>query len=537
MIYNLYYSKVSKGVYIVDPRRPAPNDDAIYLTDIDHHGPEDSVGNVDNHALYHHIRDALYKIGITDMASFTFQKYDGEVTTLGPYLPSGGYFVGSASVRLVQGFTDNAVRLVRVSDLAEQDFKFKTNTDFLDLDDIKTWANGSEVAVKTEYDQTGSARVLTQTVLDNMPRLNLNDGSGYSVASSDLTAAVNNNTPRGLVMTGISVERTTCTIFQTERSYFSPNRCFFELATSNVRDLGMIGASTGAITMGSALPNSAFVRAQKETHSVTSSLTEIIARIGSQSYTAAPLTAKVSNKFNQFTSVSDTSKYQASDIYATVIYNTTRADAAAIHALLDSRFGVVANREKRVIFDGDSLMCSYGSPRGHSTPYFTDKHLPPRVDIANVGAYGFRFISAVTNVAVRVGAIARADHGDLVVVRYGTNDILADSQTAPQVMTRLEAFLAQLRTVYSGKICVCTIPPGNWGDAVKQQVRLDYNKLLLERAASLNVFIARNNTDPAFTKACINGDTKYTLSVHYTEAGYNRIHELELNDIIAALST
>lgn len=260
------------------------------------------------------------------------------------------------------------------------------------------------------------------------------------------------------------------------------------------------------------------------------------ARFADQVFTglAAP-TAKVSTGFNQFTQVSDTTKYHASDIYATVIYDTVRADATDIHALLGTIFGEVAPRARRIIFDGDSLMCNYGAPRGHNT-WDMDKLLVPRVDFANVATYGFRYASSVTAVATRVGGIARPANNDLVVVRLGANDIPADSQRGAQVLTRLQAWLTQLRTVYSGKICVCTIPLGYWSDATKEGYRTDYNSLLITNAASMSVSVARNDTDAAFTAACIAGDTTYTNDVHYADAGYAKIAEVELIDINAALA-
>lgn len=461
----------------------------------------------------------------------------GGGAVLGPYLPGTPFFAGSASRRLVSGFNSAAVRLVRVNDLAEQDFSFRTDSDFLDLSAISTWAAGSEIAIKTVYDHGGSARTLTQATLANMPRLNLSADNGFAVISADHTAATNNTAPRGLRMTGISLERTTCSIFQTERSYFSTNRCFFELYTSTTRDLGMIGSSTGAITLGAALATSAFVKAQVETHSLVSTASDMTARIADQVFTGlAATTAKASTGFNLFTSVADSSKYQASDIYASVIYDTVRSDAADIHALLGTIFGEVSPRARRIIFDGDSLMCSYGAPRGHSTPWDMDTFLVPRVDIANVATYGFRYASSVTAVATRVGGIARSANNDVVVVRLGTNDILADSQTGAQVLTRLQSWLTQLRTVYSGKICVCTVPPGFWSDATKEGYRTDYNALLISNAASMSVYVARNDTDATFTAACIAGDATYTNGVHYTDAGYARIAQLELDGVNAALA-
>lgn len=145
---------------------------------------------------------------------------------------------------------------------------FNNTTDFLDLAAIADWTGGSEVAVKTVYDQAGSARTLIQTTLANMPSFNPNGENGFATISADHTASTNNSTPRAMRMAGISVERTNCSIFQTERSYFSTNRLFFELTTATVSDLRMGGSSTGIITCGVALPTSAFVKAQIETHSL-----------------------------------------------------------------------------------------------------------------------------------------------------------------------------------------------------------------------------------------------------------------------------
>jgi lysophospholipase L1-like esterase len=481
------------------------------------------------HPLLHAILRTVGRVQQSEKSKMT--------SPFGPYLPGVPFFAGSASRRLVAGFSGPAVRLVRVTDSVEQDFSFGTTNDFLDLAAIAAWAGGSELAVKTVYDQAGSGRTLTQSALVNMPRFNPSGENGFATISADHTAAVNNNTPRGLRMAGISLERTACSIFQTERSYFSTNRLFFELTTSTVSDLRMGGSSTGVITCGAALPTSAFVKAQLETHSLVSSSSSMTARIADQVFSGlAATSAKVSTGFNQFTQVSDATKYQASDIYATVIYDTVRADAADIHSLLGLIFGEKAPRSRRIIFDGDSLMCSYGAPRGHNTPWDMDKLLVPRVDFANVATYGFRYVSSVTAVASRVGAIARAANDDLVVVRLGTNDLLADSQTGAQVLTRLQAWLAQLRTVYAGKIAVCTIPPGFWQDATKEGNRTDYNALLRSNAASMGVYVAANDTDDAFTAACIAGDASLTAGVHYTDAGYAKIAQLELAGINAALS-
>lgn len=447
----------------------------------------------------------------------------------GTYLPGTPYFVGSVARRLVAGFNGPAVRLVRLNDSVESDFPFELTSDNLDLKGIASWAGGSNLAVKTVYDQTGSTRTLTQATAVNMPRFNFAGDNGFAVCSCDTPSSLNNNTPRGLAMSGISLERTTCSIFQTERNYYNPNRCFWELITTvgGARDLGYIGSSTGSLNLGQNLPTTAFQKAQVQTSSVVSSITAIDARLGDQNYLGlTPMTAKVSTGFNINKSTSDVSKFCASDIYATVIYDTVRADAAAIHAQLGTIFGEAGSRAERVIFDGDSLTAGYGANMGKTTPWYTMPKLSKACDMGNFGQFGFRYVSAYPAVATRIGNILRTS--DVLVVRYGTNDI-SNGDTAATIYTSLQTYLTNIRAVVTPKaIVICTIPPNGTYDSTQETTRLSFNTLLRAGVATLGVTLADNDTNPVFTAACRAADPIYTRAIHYTDAGYAFIAGLEL---------
>lgn len=466
---------------------------------------------------------------------------DDTAVVLGPYLPGTPYTVHSASRRMVTGFNGPAVRLYRVSDAIEQDFAFQSVTDLLDLAAIAAWAAGSQLKIKTVYNQMGGTLHLQQATVASMPRFYPNGDNGFSVLANDTPSAGSPNLgSSGMTVASVAIDRSQISVFHTERAYFTPNRIQFELATGAVRDLGIILNSAGAVSINAVtVPATALVKSQVQTNSIVGSLTQTDVRLGDQSYLGlAAQTSKVSTLLNLAKSVSDAGKITASDIYATVIYKEVRSDAATIHALLGTIFGEVAARAKRVVWDGDSLTCSYFGNFGRTRADVQDAFINPKNDLFNVSTYGFRYVSATPAVATRAGNLLRST--DVLVVTLGINDISANGDTGAQVYALLQTYLSTLRAVVSPKIVVCTIPPNAALQASGLTVNaMDFNTLLRTNAAILGVFVGDNYTDSAFNAACFASDLTYTKSpgdIHYTDAGYAKIAELERPGILAAIA-
>ena len=458
--------------------------------------------------------------------------------TLGPYIPGAPHLAFSVSRRLIADFEGSAVRLYRVSDSAEQDFAFKTTTDFLDLSEIDTWAGGSALKIRTIYNQMGGSLHLQQATAANMPRFYPNGDAGFAVMSNDTPGGGNNtNTICGMTVAGVAVDRSQVSIFHTERAYFSPNRCWFELTTSATRDLGIIGASTGAMSSvgAAAMPNTTLLKTQIQTNSVVGSLTQTDVRLGDQTYTGLTAqTSKVSTGLNIGRSVSDSTKQSASDVYAHVVYREVRSDAADIHALLRTIFGEVAARAKRVVWDGDSLTAGYLANFGRNRSSLQDPFIIPANDLFNVSTYGYRFASANAAVATRAGLLLRST--DVHVVTLGINDIAADNASGAAVYTLLQTYLTNLRAVVSPKIVVCTLPPNYSVDVTQGRIqqRLDFNTLLRAGAAGLGITVGENASDATFNADVAAGT--YGTTIHQNDAYYAKVAELERVGILAAIA-
>lgn len=461
-----------------------------------------------------------------------------EVPVLGPYLPGTPYLALSVARRLVSGFNTAAVRLYRVSDAAEQDFAFKATTDYLDLAAIASWAGGSALKIRTIYNQGSAGQHAQQATVANMPRFYTDGDGDFAVMANDTPAAGNNtNTPCGMAVASVAIDRSAVSIFHTERAYFMTNRCQFELTTGAARDLGIIGASTGALSSigAAAMPAGSLVKAQVQTNSVVGTLTKTDVRLGGVDHlNLTAQTSKVSTGYNLARSVSDSTKLAASDNYWDIVYTEVRADAADIHALLRGWAGEVAARAKRVVWDGDSLTAGYTSNFGRNRANLQDAHIVPANDLFNVSTYGFRFASGNTAVATRVGNIIRAT--DVLVVTLGINDIAADNTSGAAIYTLLQTYLSNLRAVVSPKIVVCTIPP-NYSVDVTQgrgQNGIDFNALLRAGAAGLNVTVGENASDATF-----NADVAaavYGTNIHPGDAYFAKIAELERAGILAAIA-
>lgn len=73
------------------------------------------------------------------------------------------------SMRVLESdYNGPLIRLRRSSDNAEEDFSWSDN-DIVDINAINTWRNGSNVFVRTWYDQSGQGRNATQTDINSQP--------------------------------------------------------------------------------------------------------------------------------------------------------------------------------------------------------------------------------------------------------------------------------------------------------------------------------------------------------------------------------
>ena len=65
--FRVVYNEVTKVALIQATGLPVPSGSANAGT-FEHRGTDD-LGSIENHVLYHHVRDLLYKIGVQDMQS------------------------------------------------------------------------------------------------------------------------------------------------------------------------------------------------------------------------------------------------------------------------------------------------------------------------------------------------------------------------------------------------------------------------------------------------------------------------------------
>lgn len=190
--------------------------------------------------------------------------------------------------------------------------------------------------------------------------------------------------------------------------------------------------------------------------------------------------------------------------------------------------------EPVVVFDGQSL--NYSPISGPPLlPKMVADLLPDGSAYCVVAIGGTTYDSRATSIASRTLPLLRNGAPSIVVDLGGNSDLGTQSLTAAQLVTRVEAYAASVRTSGATHVVETTVIPAHAAlyDAAEDAQRLAYNGLLLDGLAGVDavadIAAIPDLADPSDTDW-------YSDGVHPTAAGCALAAGLIFDAIMEALS-
>lgn len=482
------------------------------------------------------------------------------------YLPT----VGSAPTvawgvrRLISAYSGALMEVQRASDSANMDVPQLANG-LADAAAVASWAAGSEVSVRTVYDQTGNARHLQQTTYANMPLFDVTGALGVYGAYNAIKAVMFDgyNTsgvarvPKWFVIpTSVAYNRASMTQFLVVEPHSALQNnaytTFFGSSLSTAQSI--VGPYMSG---GSNAPSTRRIRQQYQT----------IAAIGgagafkfyqdgvfTPDQTAKTSAATTGGQFGESGTpgtgdfLANNDNYLGYVLYPAALSN---ADVQAVAAALDSTFGIVAPSVGQVVGVGDSILFAGPANAGPShkcqiTWRKVRALLASNPAFYNMGVGSYTLAAAITNASAREYALAAQDSFTkrVLFIQVGTNDMSANGGTpgyGATLYSSLTSYITNARAAGYTKIVVCTLLPrsnsADWNPGSQRNIEMaDYNTRVRANAAGADVICDRAAHPIMGVYANTSDTTYYQDALHPTALGYELLAAGDAAAINAALA-
>jgi lysophospholipase L1-like esterase len=421
---------------------------------------------------------------------------------------------------LVSGYTAPLFEVQRASDWNTMPVSQRADG-LADTAAVAAWAGGSEVRIRTLYDQSGNARHLTASDWSAMAFFDAAGRYGVATSFGAFAPAIfdgymelgggNRVDRRYVIPAGTLADRQSASVFITyeNRGAAVPATMWSfgqVLALNSTASLGVFVSGKGNVA-------GRRPRQQYHTEGLVTSAREtkilqdgIISRgeprpSASLAGMAGLLGAGVPGA-NEF--------FISGGVLGAAFYadNLSDEDAGAVAAAMDGTFGCPGLGADQVVLVGDSILVNSGVGRTQYNRTMTRmlrSLLGDQPSLYNMGISGQRFLGgdgggALANAAAREFMLA----GDglyrnrVLVVQIGTNDLGANGQVpgfGAQLYSAISGYVADARSAGYSKVLICTILPRSnkpvWQDASSQHnlERADYNVRVRDNLAGADGII------------------------------------------------
>jgi hypothetical protein len=432
------------------------------------------------------------------------------------------------SARQVSGYSGPSVRVVRGSDMAEQDIGWGSDGFIDTATALALRANADDmIYVKRWYDQSGNARDAFQNTLTNMPIINPLHGavicvgtrqgnvSGVIERFMEFPASVALDRASSTIVHVIAASVSSKSNVAWQFGATADNLAWYNSTSSNqllsrIANGATVDRSPAALgqkEFGALAPAGVYKgRAARFTITAAASLTlNEGGRLGRRGVTTVP------------------EQSGRSDFSFWAAYPSTLTDAQilALRATLETSLAIPVAADNKVVFTGDSITESIYTDHNDTISLLAMRGVTaPNSTFTNIGIGGITSGTINTNKATREGAMydGTVSGKFLYHLWVGINDISAGS-TGANIWTNSLLPLIQYLIALGAKsrLVVGTILPHTGGavSSSRDNERLALNTLIRNNAATYSY------TDAVMGPNAANADTSlYADGVHPTRKAY-----------------
>ncbi len=468
----------------------------------------------------------------------------------GAYLPSVSTAPQAVygTKKLIAAYEGACCRVVRASDSAEQDIGFSGQA--IDMAAATAFAAGSELTIKTLYDQSGNGNDATQSTAGNRPRLRAaNAWRGTQGLTFDGLLPGGSPVAKTLTLpAGVVVDRRANSgyVVAGDRANYN-NAAEIEHGDATTRLLlyhapGNAGQQMhyGSGSSPASVTGTRFTRMNPSINAWRAGASSNRVRIDTteDALTAASAGTNSGGLIGGSVSAGFSARME---FFAFVSYAAALSDAddALVRAALQNIFPVASpNQNDVVVYEGDSITEGTGDTFLQNSPRQQLPLLSRDVHMHNLAVHGTNAATEYARRVAKLAGVSRSVSGKKIFrISLGSNDIAAGT-TGANLFNKSVLPYVQYAQGLGYSVIVGTIIPRSGLTAGQETERQAYNALVLSSAAANNYEVADYTALPQFDAQADATNTTYYSGdgVHPNSVGYGLMANVDATAINLALA-